>query len=160
MKSGQFLPQFVVPARCSGAPARRTMAEMLSEDFERRRRSNPRYSLRAFALQLRIDSATLSQIMRGRRRLSARATGALCLRVGLPQPQREMLTCEALRDRHARRILRQLRRADFVAGSRALARRLRLRVDDVNAALARLVRDRRLRMASTTRWSVVEESQT
>ena len=133
---------------------------MLSDEFERRRHSNPRYSLRAFALRLRIDSATLSQIMRGRRSLSARATGALCLRLGLGEPQREMLTCEALRKGHERRILRQVDRPGFVAGSRSLARRLRLRVDEVNAALARLVRDGRLRMVSPTRWIAIGDRST
>jgi len=129
---------------------------MLSEEFERRRRLNPRYSLRAFALSLRIDSATLSQVMRERRRPSPRATEALCVRLGLAEPQREMLSCEARRAGHERRILRQLGRADFVAGSRRLARRLRLRVDEINAALAQLAREGRLRMVSPARWVALE----
>ena len=98
---------------------------MLRAEYEQRLLRNRRFSLRAFAALLGMDSSTLSQILRGRRRLSARMTAAVCARL-----------------------------TGFVARSRPLARRLRLRTDDVNAALARLLRDGRVRMLSTTRWAV------
>jgi DNA-binding transcriptional regulator YhcF (GntR family) len=53
--------------------------------------------------------------------------------------------------------VRQIARADFVPSSRRLARRLRLATDDVNAALARLLRERRVLMISATRWLVAPE---
>jgi DNA-binding transcriptional regulator YdaS (Cro superfamily) len=132
---------------------------MLRDEFERRRRSNPRYSLRGFALLLGIDSATLSQVLRGRRRLSPRATAALCDRLALAQPQRDAVICEALRAGHERRILRQVGRDGFTASSRALARRLRLRTDEINAALVRLLRERKLRMLSPARWVALAPEQ-
>jgi transcriptional regulator with XRE-family HTH domain len=48
-------------------------------------RRNPRFSLRSFAKQLGIDHSTLSQVLRNRRRLSARALEAVGKRVGLSE---------------------------------------------------------------------------
>ncbi len=127
---------------------------MLHAEFERRRLRNRRFSLRAFAALLGMDSSTLSQILRGRRRMSARMTAAVCARLGVPARERDALVGEARTRAHERRILRQVARAGFVARSRPLARRLRLRIDDVNAALARLLRDGRVQMLSTSCWAV------
>jgi transcriptional regulator with XRE-family HTH domain len=44
--------------------------ERLTREFEARQDNNPRYSLRAFAAFLDIDHSTLSQILRGRRRIT------------------------------------------------------------------------------------------
>ena len=127
---------------------------MLHAEFERRRRTNRRFSLRAFAAVLGLDSSTVSQILRGRRRLSARMTEAVCTRLALPAREQDALVGEARTRAHERRILRQVARAGFVARSRPLARSLRLRTDDVNAALARLLREGRVQMLSTTHWAV------
>lgn len=129
---------------------------MLLAEFERRRCTNARFSLRSFALVLGLDSASLSQILRGRRKLSARAAGTLAARLGIAAAQRAVAVNESLRRNHERRVLRQVVRAGFVPSSRGLARRLRLRTDDVNAALARLLRAGRLTMISPARWAVTE----
>lgn len=47
------------------------MRARLQAELVRRCESNPQYSLRAFALDLDIDHATLSQLLRGRRALTA-----------------------------------------------------------------------------------------
>ncbi|HEY0393350.1 MAG TPA: helix-turn-helix transcriptional regulator [Candidatus Elarobacter sp.] len=130
---------------------------MVRADFERRRRSNARFSVRAFALVLGVDSASLSQIMRGRRRLSARAAEALATRLAVAPAERDATVNESLRSGHERRLLRQIAAPGFVPSSRRLARQLRLRTDDVNAALARLLRTGRLTMLSPTRWVVTPE---
>lgn len=101
-----------------------------------------------------MDSSTVSQVLRGRRRLSARMTAAVCSRLALPARERDALVGEARGRAHERRILRQVARAGFVARTRPLARRLRLRTDDVNAALVRLLRDGRVHMQSKTHWAV------
>jgi predicted enzyme related to lactoylglutathione lyase/transcriptional regulator with XRE-family HTH domain len=51
---------------------------LLRVELARRCARNPRYSLRAFARSLRIDHATLSQLLRGRRKV----TRAVILRLG------------------------------------------------------------------------------
>jgi transcriptional regulator with XRE-family HTH domain len=54
-----------------------TFRTVLQTERERRRAVNPRYSLRSFARDLSVDHSTLSQILRGKRRLTGRSTGAL-----------------------------------------------------------------------------------
>jgi transcriptional regulator with XRE-family HTH domain len=41
----------------------------LLQELESRRKTNPRYSLRAFAAFLETDHSTLSQVLRGKRRV-------------------------------------------------------------------------------------------
>jgi hypothetical protein len=89
--------------------------------------------------------------------VSACAAARLATRAGIAPFERAIVVIEALRRSHERRILRQVADPAFVPRSRALARRLRLRVDDVNAAVARLVRDRRLTMISPSHWVVSPE---
>jgi transcriptional regulator with XRE-family HTH domain len=153
----QFLPHFVVPPDCGAAGPARSIESVLHAEFERRRRRNARFSMRSFALVLGVDSASLSQILRGRRLLSPRAAASIAARLGIAPGERDATVNETLRRSHERRILRQIARPDFVPSSRALARRLRLRTDDVNATLARLLRDGRLRMASRARWVITSE---
>jgi len=43
--------------------------DWLSQELEKRRRVNPRYSLRPFATLLGIDHSTISQVLRGKRRV-------------------------------------------------------------------------------------------
>lgn len=43
--------------------------KVLKEIFEERKRNNPRYSLRAFARDLRMQAPSLSHILNGHRRL-------------------------------------------------------------------------------------------
>ncbi|WP_374027452.1 hypothetical protein ACES2J_12915 [Bdellovibrio bacteriovorus] len=40
---------------------------LLQDEFEKRRRKNPRYSLRAFANSLNIDAGSLARVMSGQR---------------------------------------------------------------------------------------------
>ncbi|MGZ8853044.1 MAG: helix-turn-helix domain-containing protein, partial [Thermoanaerobaculia bacterium] len=49
--------------------------------------NNPRYSLRAFARSLQIDHSTLSQIVRGRRRVTTRAIRSLGVRLRMTPMQ-------------------------------------------------------------------------
>jgi plasmid maintenance system antidote protein VapI len=61
-----------------------TFRNLLVSEFDRRRTANPRYSLRSFARDLSIDHSTLSQIVRGRRRLTHRTVVALGRKLRLP----------------------------------------------------------------------------
>lgn len=64
-----------------------TLLTMLRAELERRQAANARYSLRSFARDLHVDHSSLSQILRGRRRLTGRSVRALGRRLRLAAPQ-------------------------------------------------------------------------
>lgn len=55
----------------------------LKESLSLRQRSNPSYSLRAFARDLGLDSSTLSQIINGKRSIPAKSSRELALKLNL-----------------------------------------------------------------------------
>src|ERR1700733_14993200 len=55
----------------------------LQAELGRRCAKNPHYSLRAFAKFLAVDHATISQVLRGKRPLTARMISRLGIRLGL-----------------------------------------------------------------------------
>jgi plasmid maintenance system antidote protein VapI len=120
----------------------------LRSEFERRRKRNPRYSLRAFAQRLGAHHTTLARILGGDHRLTARRIAALGARLGLST--RDMGA--ACLHEHTRLVAALVRRDDFRADSRWIAMRTGLTVDAVNVALQSLLRERRLSLTSTTRW--------
>src|SRR4051812_13706155 len=60
---------------------------LLAAELAERKRRNPAYSLRAFATQLDVSAASLSQIMSGKRHLTAKTARRMAVRLGLP-PER------------------------------------------------------------------------
>jgi transcriptional regulator with XRE-family HTH domain len=56
----------------------------LQDEFARRCRHNPRYSLRAFAKHSSLDPSTLSQILSGKRRVSEKMRAKLSERLNIP----------------------------------------------------------------------------
>jgi hypothetical protein len=122
--------------------------QRLETEFAQRRQRNPRYSLRAFARDLVTDHATLSQILRGRRRLSARRVALFGHRLGLSRST----VVDASIEQHAEAILRLVRSGKYQPNSRWIATRTGIPVDGVNAALDRLIRHRQLAMESKKRW--------
>lgn len=95
---------------------------LLQNELARRKKINPRYSLRAFARSVAIEHSTLSQLLRGKRPLTWKSirgiagtmkwTGAAVLQPGA-QP-------------------------GFRFDSRVIARQLGISVDEVNIALTDL----------------------
>lgn len=130
------------PARC--VDLRQTLVAELAQ----RRARNSRYSLRAFARDLGTDHATLSQLLRGRRVLSPRLVRQFGRRLHL----RSADIADACEQHHADAIIRLAGLARFRPNSRWIATRTGLPLDAVNAALARLVHQRQLIMASPGRW--------
>jgi transcriptional regulator with XRE-family HTH domain len=122
--------------------------EMLSTEFEQRRRNNPRYSLRAFARYLGTDHSTLSQILRNRRNLSPR----MIRRFGGRLRLKPAIITDACVQQNAETILRLARSPSFSTHSRWIAARTNLPLDAVNAALHRLLHQGDLLMESTHRW--------
>lgn len=63
--------------------------EFLRDEFDRRKKKNSRYSLRAFALLLGIPSGRLSEILSGKRRVTRANLGKICraLRLSLTETE-------------------------------------------------------------------------
>jgi transcriptional regulator with XRE-family HTH domain len=132
-----------------------TFRKILLTEFDRRRTTNPRYSLRSFARSLSVDHSALSQILRGKRRLTARTVHALGRRLRL-SPSAIAEHCAA---EHETAVLAALHRPGFRADSRWLSSMVGIPVDDVNVTLQRLLRKRMVSMKSHTRWVRVEEAE-
>jgi uncharacterized protein (TIGR02147 family) len=138
---------------------------------------NPRFSLRSFAKQLGIDHSTLSQVLNGRRRLSARAQAAVGKRLGLRdevirayaqslrrKPNSKNLsenirsfhldldTFQLLSVWHHYAILELIQVQAFKTDSRWIANTLGIAAEDVNIALQRLLRLGLLEMSGRDRW--------
>jgi transcriptional regulator with XRE-family HTH domain len=137
---------------------------------------NAQYSLRAFARFLGLDHSTLSQLLRGKRRLTERTVRRCGMRLGLDEDSvREFCRSEAgvsdaddevlgevrrlasdtasvVAEWHHYAILELVRLDSFRPDSRWLARVLGLSVDEVNIALQRLLRLGLLSMDAADRW--------
>lgn len=141
-------------------------------------RRNPHFSLRSFAKQLGIDHSTLSQVLRGRRRLSARALEAVGKRTGLSaevvrayaQDSRkksnskylpanlrsfhfDLDTFQLVSIWHHYAILELIQVQGFKTDSRWIANTLGIAVEDVNIALQRLLCLGLLEMSGRSRWT-------
>jgi hypothetical protein len=101
-------------------------------EFARRRKDNPRYSLRAFAAALKTDHSTLSQIIRGRRTLTKKAMVQLRCHLDWTADMRSLLSFASL--------------PGFSPDLRRCAERLGISRDAAAIALQRLVRRSRLAM--------------
>ena len=123
---------------------------MLKREYDRRRCGNPRYSLRAFARSLGIDHSTLSQIVRGRRRVTMRAIRALGRRLRMT-PQQVAESCAIENDIA---VLNVVARPSFRADSRWIATLTGIPVDDVNVSLQRLLYNRTLVMRTRDQWRI------
>jgi len=120
----------------------------LRAEFKKRQSRNIRYSLRAFARDLGTDHATLSQILRGRRRLSPRMVRHFGVRLRL-EPA---LIIDFCVQQNAEAILQLVGAPGFRPSGRWLAARSNIPLDSVNTALHRLVSSGDLVMQSTNSW--------
>ncbi|MGH9143984.1 MAG: hypothetical protein ACRD2I_22830 [Vicinamibacterales bacterium] len=122
--------------------------DILQAELERRRAANHRYSLRSFARDLSADHSTLSQLLRGKRRLTGRNVRSLGRKLRLAAPAIAELC--ALENESA--VLAALDRPNFRADSRWVASMVGIPLDEVNVALQRLLRKRIVTMTTRARW--------
>ncbi len=158
-----------------GAATGSGLREFLQRELARRCADNPQYSLRAFARSLGVDHSTLSQILRGKRPLTAETIRSLAAALGLSADEAERFVAYEARigdaaaaDRHVRQlqaeametiaqwhhfaILELVRLESFRPDSRWIAQVLDISVDEVNLALTRLLHLGLLRMADERTW--------
>jgi len=151
---------------------------VLRLELARRCAANEGYSLRAFARFLRTDHASLSQILRGKRRLSEATIRRLGARLGLDERRVEELVfversaekhpgavdvaavheltgraLESLSNWHDWAILELTRLECFTPDVRWISRVLDGSPDDVQRALHRLVSLGFLEMRARDRWT-------
>lgn len=123
------------------------LSEQLEAELAARRARNPRYSLRAFARDLRMSHATLSRMLRGQRPITSRVARILGQQLRLD----DRAVRAACADVEDAKVLAAVRRRDFAASSRFISTRTGLPLDAVNAALFRLLSAGRLSMRQS-RW--------
>ena len=156
-------------------PAMNSFRHFVQAEIARRCAKNPRYSLRALARALALDPATLSQLVRGKRRMTARTIRRIGAARGLApeeieayvgfsekkQPRGALRTLDDLEkdlvalveewQHHA--ILELTTLEDFRPDTRWIARVLDTPPDTVNIALQRLTRLGLLKMVSSSKWA-------
>lgn len=148
----QILPHFEPLADCDPIQPSVKIERALMLRLCERRRRNGRFSLRAFALQLGIDSATLSQVLRGRRQLSPHNALTLMRRAGFEESLCEHVANGVRQRVRERRLLHQIERPGFVPHVANLSRRLRMSRDEINATLTILLFKGMVRMVQRDLW--------
>jgi transcriptional regulator with XRE-family HTH domain len=174
-----------LPRPCYSAPVtqdhfqagtHQTLRRHLAQEFERRCRENPRYSLRAFARSLGVDSSYLSKLLNDRRTLSRKALQGFASRLNVPlaqkppvatgrarQPAFEPVSADQFRliaDWHHYAILELTRTDDFRPDLRWIARALGVPHGEVFAAVERLRRMGLLETAEDGSWSCARNNTT
>lgn len=93
----------------------RAVIEHLKSDFERRRKKNPLYSLRAYARFLEISPAQLSQVLSGKRVLSLNMASGLIEKMTISPFQKQKLLVDSSRAYNTLQELekRQLQEDEF-----------------------------------------------
>jgi transcriptional regulator with XRE-family HTH domain len=138
-----------------------TFRDRLEAELSARKAKNARYSIRAFAAFLGADHSSLAQMLRGARPIPAAQVRAWAKKLGFPADEAAVFvaaehvsdTARALQLRHWTaealavmnerahfEILRLTREPDFRADVRWIARESDSTVDQINTALARLLR--------------------
>lgn len=132
----------------------------LQQELAERCARNPRYSLRAFAVWLRVDHSTLAQLIRGARPITTPTVVRLGVRLGLDQSEIDDYLSGSIPPRPsghpalAEAILGLISRPGPRPDSRWIARTLGVTEDDVNRVLPELLRTKRLAMTNRHRWLV------
>lgn len=146
----------------------------MRDELARRCASNAQYSLRSLALDVNVDASSLSQILRGKRALTATTIERIGRRIGLDEDEiRAFVAAEEfvratadltgveqlahdvaalVADGCHYAILELVRLDSFQPDSRWIARVLGNDVDEVNVAIQRLLRLGLLEMVASDRW--------
>lgn len=152
--------------------------DWLSQELGKRRQINPRYSLRAFATLLGTDHSTVSQVLRGKRRVPVALLRRWGKKFGLTteevaayvaiehvpdasitkrQEELRHWTAEAMAimtNQTHWQIVRISRMPGFRPDCRWIAKQLGVSVDNVNLSLCRLLRLRLLKIERANQWKV------
>lgn len=123
----------------------------LQEEFYRRMRVNERYSIRAFAMSLGIDSSTLSQILAGKRAVSENKMSVICQKIGIQvtglsevqtndYASLQLAQFTIISDWYHFAILELTNLKNFNPDPKWIARKLNIEPYEVSTAIERLMR--------------------
>ena len=79
-----------------------SFVDAVSEDFDRRRQKNPRYSLRAYAAYLGVNASALSRLRRGQAMPSPKTAAKIAKKLQVSADDKRILLRNLLEDRRAR----------------------------------------------------------
>jgi hypothetical protein len=126
-----------------------SIREHVQKEFARRRATNWRYSLRAFAQSMRVSHAVIRGVLGGRARVTAPTIRRIGIRLGLT----EMEIAAACRRETEARLITAIRGAHVRPDMRYLAMSTGLPVDEVNRGVFDLLRSGRLLMRNAGEWA-------
>lgn len=147
----------------------------LTSEFERRCQQNSRYSLRAFARSLSVDSSYLSKILSGKRKLSRHALSKLAERIHLPAELMQSVkkptqtdSFTSLEVEHFRlianwyhyAILEMTRLSDFRPDPKWISAYLGINQAEALAAIERLKECGLLEVTASGHWKILNNTTT
>ena len=153
----------------------------LQQELLRRCRFNPSYSLRAMARSIGLNHSTLSQIIRGKRPLTVKAIAKICQGLGLSPQETEKFSLalssveqqgpaqssgsqlgldafHVLGQWYHLAMLELVRLPSFQPDARWIARRLSVSINEINAAIERLVRLEMIEVLEDGTWKVISDT--
>jgi uncharacterized protein (TIGR02147 family) len=147
----------------------------LQKQFTERCKKNARYSLRAFAKSLELDASTLSQILSGKRKLSAKGTRSICEKLSATPKELQRFgvidriayadedflqvstdTFAVISEWYHYAILELTYVSGFKADAKWIAKKLSISVEEAKAACERL---KRLGLLLEENGSLIKSSQ-
>lgn len=128
--------------------------ENLKAELERRRASQPNYSLRRFARVLGVHHATASRLLHGAGPVAERSIRRVSSRLGTSSEETGRM-CVAEREEA---VLDAIGRRAFRPDTRWIASAAGITVDQINITLQSLLRTGRLRMVSERLWKTERTS--
>jgi hypothetical protein len=125
-------------------------ADALANELDRRRRANPRFSLRGFARVIGLSHSAVSRLIRATQRPSP----ASITRAGGRLGWSETMVASLIRRERVTRLEVAAASPRFVADARWIAAQANLTLDEVQVALHEALRTRRLTMPASHTWKV------
>lgn len=145
-----------------------SMRVFLRETLIARCKQNPKYSLRAFAQQLRVEPSALSKIIRAERQISAPMFWRICHRLNLNPTEVEKFSenpqhnnqfnelnqeqFQVISQWYHYAILELMQIEDFVADNKWIAKALNVNINEINLAVLRLQEVGLLEIDVRGRW--------
>ena len=126
-------------------------ASELASAFERRRATNRRYSLRAFARAIGISHSAAGRILKG----TQHPSDATIIQAGARLGWDGTRVSRLMREERIHRLQLLASSSEFTADARWIASRANLPLDEVQVALHEALRRGRIAMATSRTWKVI-----
>jgi hypothetical protein len=154
--------------------AQAEMRQIINQEYLKRCKTNPQYSLRSFAKYLQLDPTFLSRLMRGERRLTPSMTSRLCSQLNIKLTKTQRVLTKLSESKQSERklsgasfstisrwyffaILDLFLTTDFEPSSEFISKRLGLNISETKAAIEVLLNQGHLEWADN-KLKVVTQS--